>query len=167
MATNRGKDFEEVVKDSFLRVPDTSVVRLPDPVQGYLGIRNISDFIVYHYPYQYFIECKSVHGDRFSIHSGDPKRRYGLITNNQWNGMSEQSKLNGVKAGVIVWFIDHDITRYLPIASLQVLYDNNVKSIKYDFTSIPHIDIEGSKKRVFFDYCMYDFFRRVEHGEDS
>ena len=43
MSTNRGKQFEEVIRESFLKVDNTSIVRLPDPVQGYLGIRNISD----------------------------------------------------------------------------------------------------------------------------
>ena len=43
----RGKDFEELIKKQFLEVPNTTVDRLPDPVQGYLGVRNISDFITF------------------------------------------------------------------------------------------------------------------------
>lgn len=47
-ATNRGKDFEGVIKEAFLSVKDTVMERLPDPTNGYLGVRNKSDFLMYH-----------------------------------------------------------------------------------------------------------------------
>lgn len=160
MAQNRGKDFEDKIRDAFEAVPDTSVVRLPDPVMGYLGYRNICDFIVYHYPYQYFIECKSVHGNTLSIHSNDPKKKYGLITNNQWEGMLKEGCKKGVIAGVICWWIDRDVTKFIPIQTLQMLRSNGYKSVKYNLISVPTTDIYGKKKRIFFDYDMEDFFAR-------
>ena len=172
MSVNRGKSFEQVIKDSFLKIPNVSVVRLPDPTQGYLGIRNISDFIVYKYPYQYFIECKSVHGSTLP---------FSNITDNQWQGMLEMSKIKGVVAGVICWWIDEDVTRFIPIEDLQNLRDTGFKSVHYDsnvmhrkygkfekdFTSAVElfdgiVDIKGHKKRVFFDYDMDLFFHAIE-----
>lgn len=156
MAENRGKKFEEVIRESFNRVSNTSVIRLPDPVQGYLGYRNISDFIVYHYPFQYFIECKSVHGNLLP---------FSNITKNQWQGMLEMSKIRGVEAGVICWWVDKDITKYLPIANLQNLRDNNNKSIRFD--TMMGMNVYGQKKRVFYNYDMERFFREVENEYHS
>lgn len=156
MSVNRGKQFEEVIKESFLKVPNTSVIRLPDPVQGYLGYRNICDFIVYHKPHQYFIECKSVHGNTLPFTN---------ITDNQWRGMLEMSKIRGVVAGVLCWWVDKDVTRFIPISILESMKYNNYKSIRYDMESYEgefiH-EIEGKKKRVFFDYDMQMFFITID-----
>lgn len=161
MATNRGKQFEEVVKESFLKVPHTSVVRLPDPTNGYLGIRNISDFIVYNYPNQYFIECKSVHGNLLP---------FSNITENQWNGMLEMSNIKGIIAGVICWWVDKDITAFLPIQFLKEAKENHFVSLPSDYadkwildsySQVP-LEIKGKKKRVFFDYDMEGFFNGIQ-----
>ena len=69
MGENRGKKFEDVVQKAFKEVPNTSVVRLHDQTTGYLGSSNHCDCIVYREPYEYHIECKSVHGNTLSIHS--------------------------------------------------------------------------------------------------
>ena len=152
MSTNRGKKFEDVIREAFKRVPDTVVTRLPDPTQGYLGIRNIADFIVYHYPYQYYIECKSVHGNRLP---------FSNITDNQWNGMLEVSECRGVIAGVICWWVDKDVTKFIPIQELQSLKDTGFKSIRYDTPDGYIKDVEGEKKRIYFEYDMEDFFNKT------
>ena len=177
MAENRGKQFEGVIREAFEKVPNTTITRLPDPTQGYLGIRNICDFIIYHYPNQYFIECKSVHGNTLSIHSNDPKKRYGAITNNQWEGMLEVSKVEGVVAGIICWWIDHDVTKFIDIEYLYSLRTQGHKSIRLDITSentppnyaddYELVDIHGKKKRVFFDYDMQKFFEEVAYEKGN
>ena len=159
MPQNRGKQFEQVVRESFEKVPNTSVYRLIDAMGGYLAVANVSDYIVYHYPYQYFLECKAIHGNTLSINSNDPKRKYGNISNTQWEGMLELSKIKGVHCGVICWFIDHDVTMYLDIGDLQIAKDLGDKSIRFDE---PYLPIEGQKKRVFFEYDMQKFFERFE-----
>lgn len=156
MAERRGKDFEALIREAFNRVPDTAVIRLQDPVKGYLGVRNICDFLIYHYPHQYFIECKTVHGNIFPFHN---------ITRNQWSGLYDQSQLNGVVAGIICWWIDQDVTRFFFIDDLHKIAESGKNSIRYDFDDIPHIDIPGRKKRVFFDYDMLGFFEEAAHEE--
>lgn len=162
MPQNRGKDFEEVVRTAFNKVSDTSVVRLPDPVQGYLGIRNHCDFIVYHKPYEYHIECKSIHGNTFPLSN---------ITKNQWDGLLEKSKIDGVIAGVMCWWVDRDITSFIPIQFLKWQKDLCRKSIHYGLTyeiefedMFNCVEIKGKKKRVFFDYDMEKFFEDVSRG---
>ena len=166
MAVNRGKQFEEVIKEAFLKVPDVSVVRLHDQTTGYLGSKNHCDFIVYKKPLEYHLECKSVHGNTFP---------FSNITENQWNGLLEKSKIKGVVAGVIVWFVDKDVTLFVPITVLNDIRNKGAKSIKYNEHAKIYlcgaevkahigniIAIKGKKKRVFFDYDMEQFFNEVE-----
>lgn len=158
MGINRGKQFEEQVRTGLEVIPNTSVVRLIDPQGGQSGVSNICDFIVYHYPHQYFIECKSCHGNTLSIHTNNPKNKYGAISNTQWQGLLQMSSITGVVAGVIVWFIDHDITVFIPIQVLQNMRDLGAKSVninKVDLTLC--YQISGKKRRVLFDYDFTKF----------
>lgn len=168
MAENMGKKFEEVIKQSFLKVPGVSVDRLHDQMNGYAGSSNISDFIVFRQPNQYYIECKSVHGNTLSINSNDPKRKYGDISNKQWEGMLKKSKILGIYAGVICWWVDKDITLFLPIQTLQLMKTLEYKSVRYDIfdtTDYVVVPIQGKKKRVFFDYDMNKFLRIMDDAQ--
>lgn len=148
MAENRGKQFENVVKNSFEKVPNTSVVRLHDQTNGYLGSSNICDFIVYHYPKQYFIECKSVHGNILP---------FSNITKNQRLGLLKVCKIKGVVAGILCWWVDKDTTLFIPIQLIVSEMDKGNKSIRYD-TLLDVIRLPGKKRRVFYDYDMKYFF---------
>ena len=53
MAENRGKQFEQKIREAFLKIPNVSIDRIPDQTMGYKGACNISDFIVYKEPYEY------------------------------------------------------------------------------------------------------------------
>lgn len=158
MGANYGKKFEEVIKKAFEKVPDTSVVRLHDQTNGYLGGRNHCDFIVYHKPLEYHIECKSVHGDTLP---------FSNITDNQWKGLLEKSKIKGVVAGIICWYIDRDVTVFIPIQFLEWQRSLGRKSVQYGLVSqckfegmVNPIVLTDKKKRVFFDYDMNEFFKR-------
>jgi len=178
MGVNRGKKFEEVIAESFRRVKDTSVTRLHDQTNGYLGSSNVCDFLVFRKPYLYAIECKSVHGNTFSIYSKPKKDKngrlhgfYGAITDKQWEGLLEMSQITGVFAGVIVWFVDKDETIYFDINLLKRWRDAGNKSIHSYPEWIEYVEgrhdweyIAGNKKRVFFDYDMGKFFKEMEHG---
>lgn len=162
MAVNRGKKFEEVVREAFLCVPEVSVDRLHDQTNGFKGSQNICDFIVYKKPHEYYIECKSVHGNTLSIHGNDPKHKYGNITNKQWEGLLQKSKIKGVYAGILCWWVDKDVTKFIPIQVLQENRDAGFNSIRYDEDNKFCIDIRGKKKRVFFNYDMDGFFHALE-----
>lgn len=172
MAENRGKEFENVIREAFEKVSNTSVVRLHDQTTGYLGSSNHCDFIVYRKPYELHIECKSVHGNTLSIHSiPKPDKKgvlhgfYGNITDTQWEGLLEKSKIPGVIAGVICWWIDSDVTKFISIQELEITKRWGVKSIRYDHSEkiFPVIDIKGKKKRVFFDYDMEGFLDEISN----
>ena len=177
MSENRGKKFEQQIKEAFLKIPNVSVDRLHDQTNGYAGGANICDFIIYKKPYEYYIECKSLYGNTLSIHSnpkvdknGMLKGFYGAISDTQWEGMVEKSRIPGVFAGVICWWIDKGITRYIPIQALEAMRQDEIKSVHYTWDSYvasyyirnyPIITIPGKKKRVFFDYDMNLFFKEA------
>ena len=157
MSQNRGKQFENVIRKAFESVPNVSVDRLHDQTNGFKGSQNICDFIVYKEPYEYYIECKSVHGASLPFRN---------ITDTQWEGLLEKSEIEGVYAGIICWFIDKDITLFIPIQTLNDEKRAGKKSVRYDSLDIwvnyEAIEIKGKKKRVFFDYIMEDFFNEVQ-----
>ena len=139
-------------------MPGVTIDRLHDQMNGFAGSANISDFIVYKYPHEYYIECKSVHGNTLP---------FSNISKNQWNGMLDKSKIDGVFAGVLCWWIDKDVTTFIPIQFLQMAKDKHFVSIPSDYETKWILDdykylpfnIIGKKKRVFFEYDMEEFFK--------
>lgn len=161
MMVNRGKGFEDFVKVSMELVPNTYVLRLYDPQGGYAGVANPCDFIVYNRAKMYMIECKSVHKNLLPIYGNDPKKKYGNVSNTQWEGMLEATQRTDgqVIAGVLCWWIDHDITRFLPIQELENLRNAGAKSVRYDTNVSDSLVIAGTKRRVYFDYDFTEFFQ--------
>ena len=157
MSVNRGKDFENVIKKAFEKVDGVSIDRLHDQMTGYkVTSANICDFIVYKKPDEYYIECKSVHGNTLP---------FSNITQNQWNGLLDKSKIEGVCAGIICWFVDKDVTIFVPIQTLERLKQDGNKSIRYDLEMFTVTQLKGKKKRVFFEYDMEDFF--IQMNKDN
>jgi penicillin-binding protein-related factor A (putative recombinase) len=159
MAVNRGKKFEQVIRESFERVPGVSIDRLNDNTAGFKGIAGICDFIVYREPYEYYFECKSINRGTFP---------FSNITDTQWNGLLQKSQIKGVFAGIIVWFIKDEVTCFIPIQLLVELKNGGHKSI-----NVKHVDnfvyelggafkLVGKKKRIFYEYDMVEFFTHFE-----
>lgn len=148
MSNNRAKKFEDVIRQSFECVPDVSIDRLRDMPKKLKGVDNPSDFIVYKKPHEVYVECKSHLGNTLP---------FSCIREEQFTGMLEKSQIDGVKAGLMIWFIDHDITIWVPIDE-AVYWKIMHKSINVkDLELIRHIKVEGTKKRIYFDYDMNKF----------
>lgn len=156
MKVNRGKKFEETVKESFEKIDYVSIDRYPDPMAGYAGFRNICDFGVYFHPFFFYLECKAFSGNTLNFASA--------ITENQWNGLLEKSKIPGVGAGILVWFIDHDQTEFVPIQELSRLKDAghaslNIKDVIAN--KVIHFPVPGELKRIYYDYDMITFLNHL------
>lgn len=151
MSSNRGKAFEKIIYDGFNAIPNVSIDRIPDQTMRYKDRKNVSDFIMFSFPYQYYIECKSVHGNRLP---------FSKIT--QFDALLEKSKILGVRAGVMCWWVDKDITRWIPIEDLETLRKEENKSIAFDEPTYYSVNIFGRKKKVFFEYDLRKFLKDVE-----
>lgn len=168
MAVNRGKQFESVIQEAFEHIPNLSITRLHDQTTGFKGSTNPCDFIAYHKPYLIPIECKSKHTSTLSIFSNPKPDKngvlhgfYGDITDKQWAGLLEMSLIKGVIPGVLVWFVDKNVTVFYHIKSLEMLRNAGDKSVRYDNDFIGVV-VPGVKKRVFFEYDMEQFLKNLE-----
>lgn len=157
MANNRGKQFEAKFKaDILATVPDCSIDRLYDSQSGYIAISNISDFIFYKKPNIFYLECKSHQGNTFP-----------LANLTQYEKLKSKVGIPGVRAGVVLWMIDHDRVVYVPIATITKLKNDgkksvNIRTIESDGYKI--IDIPSVKKRVFMD-SDYSVLMTLEDGD--
>ena len=158
MAKNKGKQFEDVIKKSLLNVPDVSVDRLRDAPKQQKNVDNPADFVVYKKPYEIYLECKTHKGNTLP---------FSCVRDVQIKGLTEKSKLDGVIAGLLIWFIDHDATVFVPISTVNQLIEEGAKSINYfHILNRKHYWISGKKKRVYFDYDMEKFLQDlITHKE--
>ena len=159
MAKNKGKDFENIIRNAFSKITNVSIDRIPDQTMHHKGACNICDFIVYKEPYEYYIECKTVKGNTLP---------FSNITDTQWEGLLKKSKIEGVFAGVICWWTEKDVTLFIPIQTLNIWKTQvQLKSIRYDIweKDFDVIKINGKKKRVYFDYDIEEFFKTIERRE--
>ena len=146
---NKGKQFEDVVKKAFEQVPGVSIDRLRDAPKKLKNVDNPSDFIVYKKPHEVYVECKSHKGNTLP---------FSCIRQEQINGMLKKSMIPGATAGLIIWYIDHDLTVWVPIDVVVTLMNFGYKSINIkDLDKIPHLVVPGRKKRVYFEYFMDKF----------
>ena len=154
MNINRGKQFEIKVREDFLKLPDTSIDRLYDQVSGMYGVRNICDFIAYHYPNIFYLEVKSHKGNTFPF------------TNlSQYDKLKNKVGIMGIRVGVILWFIDHSKVIYVPISTITKMKEDGKKSINIkDIETYNIKEIPSTEKRVFMD-SNYSVLFDLQEGE--
>ena len=157
-SNNYGKKFEQKMKQDFKRtVPECSIDRIYDSLSGFKTISNIADFIAYKFPYLLYLECKSHQGNTFP-----------LVNLTQYDKLVAKVGIKGVRAGVVLWMIDHDVVVYLPISFITYLKENdyksfNVKMLDDEELNKKFIKIPSVKKRVFLD-SDYSCLCNLEEG---
>jgi len=129
-----GKEFENKVKQILIDTSGVSIDRLPDQVSGFRGSTNICDFMVFKYPYLHYLECKSIKKDYFPLSN---------ISEIQFEGMLEKSKIFEVRGGVLIWFVDYKKLYYADIRVIDKLKLEGEKSIK--FKTIHNYDVTEIK----------------------
>lgn len=156
MPTNYGKAFEMKLKEDFLKVDGSTIDRLHDPVGGFHGISNVSDFIGYIYPNIFYLECKSHNGNTFP-----------LANLTQFDKLKEKVEIPGVRAGVVIWFIEHKKVVYVPISTFIKLKEDGKKSFNIKMlgdSKYFSLEIPGKIKRLFID-SDYSILKTLEDGQ--
>lgn len=83
----------------------------------------------------------------------------------------EKSYIPGINAGIICWFIDLDKTFWIDIQCLKKLKNNGSKSFNatYDYEYYYKIgeliEIEGIKKKVFYEYNLKNFLEDLRYEQ--
>lgn len=144
-----GKIFEGDFKDSAGMFPDkVSIDRFYDVMGGRKGINTPCDFVVYMFPHQYYFELKSYEGERISL---------SVLTDNQFNGLIEKSKVDGVYAGVLFNFRKTigDIAVWVPIQYIgQMIWIDGLKSISLTEALEHGIRLQSTKRRTHYTYNL-------------
>lgn len=154
MSIHRGKQFEQKVKEDFLKLPYSTIDRLYDTMSGYKAISQVSDFIAYKYPNIFYLECKAHKGASLPLSN---------IT--QYDSLLPKIGIKGVRAGVILWLYEKDKVFYIPIKTVKQMKHDGEKSVgirhldKYRIIDVPSI-----KKRVFMD-SDYSILLSLNEGD--
>ena len=146
MPQNRGKAFEKIIRNAFLKCPNTLCERLNDGMSGYINAsRNPADLIVYKKPYMYYVECKSIHGASIPI-----------ANFKQLDLIAERCNVDGVKGKFIVWYATYQKTYWIDYKVILGFIKLGLKSINYHklFECDGVKEIPAKYKRV---YGEYDF----------
>lgn len=122
MAVSKGKEFEGFFRKATEKIQSegfqVDIHRLYDVV-GKKTIEQPSDFICYRYPNEIYVECKSTHDTSFSY-----------FTQPQYERLIKKSKISGVKAGMLVWFVKKKRIFWMDIDWMQAHYKTRgVKSV--------------------------------------
>lgn len=94
--------------------------RIPDQMSGLKGSKNICDFVLYKYPYQYFIESKATWEARFD---------FSMLTPTQHDGLLDKSRIFGVFGVVTVLFATYKRTFNIDIREIVRLEQAGTKSL--------------------------------------
>lgn len=156
MPTNYGKKWELKVKEDLSLIKDISIDRIYDSVSGYKAVSNISDFIAYVYPNIFYLEVKSIKGNTFP-----------LTNLTQYEKLKGKVGIPGVRAGVILWYVDHSKVMYVPISTITALKNDDKKSVNIKMlndSTYNIIEIPSETKRV-FPTCDYRVLLNLKDGE--
>lgn len=154
MSESLGKKFEKHFADQ-MKSFNYCYDRLKDDMSGWKGSGNVCDFTVFYKGHLFYIECKAIHGGTFN---------YKLIRDNQYFGLLEKSKFENIIAGVLVWFVDKDVTVFLPIDFIKSDKEGGVKSFNPDKEiPAPCTLWRGTKKITYFNYDLQNAFINMIH----
>ena len=148
MSKNRGKEFERKFLEDWTRCFENSfILRLYDPGFGMHGISNPCDFICFTHNRLYLIETKTIQGNTFPFSNLS-----------QYDKLLSYSSIDGLVAGVIIWYTERDKVFFVPIQTIKKMKEDGLKSVnvKTALDSYYVLDIPSVKKRVFMnsDYTI-------------
>jgi penicillin-binding protein-related factor A (putative recombinase) len=122
MAVNRGKQFEKTIEKQLKELSIVRCERLHDQMTGFVEVsKNPADFIVYKYPYMYYVECKTTHEPSIPITNLPQLER-----------IAERCTTPGIKGKFIIWFVTKQKTYWVDYTFVQKCVQMGCKSINYN-----------------------------------
>ena len=144
--SNLAKNFEKIFKEQASELDGVYVMRLPDQISFYKGSTNPCDFVAYKRPHGFCIELKTTAGSSMPLKN---------IADTQLEGMYEAIQTRGIKAYVVIWFYEHDVTVAFPIKYIwRMVNKQGKKSVRYDDDNGIVIPAEKIKKYFKYDWSV-------------
>lgn len=146
-----GKKAEEKIREWLDRPEEGySFDRIPDQMTGKWGSKNICDFTCFKSPYMYYIESKATYEDRFD---------FSMLSDTQYEGLLEKSKIDHVFGIVIVLFATYQRAFILDIRDIAKHKENSQKSLNIkkidkwpDYIQYFEIATVPNKRKFYLDY---------------
>lgn len=152
---NDGKMFEKVCREQIREI--AYIYRIND-FGNIVGIKNPCDHLAYKYPYFYMLENKAYSGASLPLKA---------ISDYQLSSMTEARKYKGILSYFLVWYMDKDVTRAIPVEVVNEIKETNKKSIRYDYQDSRIIEIDGVKKKKYFIYDWVKFFKEAASNAEN
>jgi penicillin-binding protein-related factor A (putative recombinase) len=148
MPKNNGKRFEQDFVASLRGLDDVSVDRFFDAWQMRKNVANVSDYVAYRYPHQFYFECKSYQGDSIPL---------SALSHKQHSGLLQKSKIYGVVAGAVLNFRlegieDEPQTYFMNIKDIEQMRLNGLASINLDYSKAFGVRVDSQMKRTRYKY---------------
>lgn len=150
---NDGKMFEKVCRE---QIRDIAYIYRINDFGNVMGIKNPCDHFAYKYPYFYMLENKAYSGASLPLKA---------ISDYQLESMTKARKYKGILSYFLIWYMDKDVTRAVPVEVINELQQTNKKSIRYDYADDRIIEIDGIKKKKYFIYDWAKFFKEAANAE--
>lgn len=115
-----GKDFENDFKASFDDDKIELLTRLYDTTNGFAGVKNPCDFILYNQPYQMSLELKVTQDKRLAFDN---------VTDFQWSSLTARDKIPGMMAGLLICYYGEKRVFFVPMVVINQIRNTGLKSI--------------------------------------
>lgn len=136
-----GKDFEDDFKESFSDDKLVLLTRLYDTTNGFAGVKNPCDFILYNQPYQLSLELKVTH---------DKRLPFDDVTQFQWDSLTERDKIPGMMAGLMICYYQEQRVFFVPMVVINQIREFGLKSIHFKDAERYGIELTVFMKRKHF-----------------
>lgn len=145
---NMGKRFEQDFLSSFKEARNVSIDRFYDVWGNRKNISNVSDYVAYKFPHQYYFELKSYEGDYIPL---------SALSYRQYTGLLTKSKIDGVIAGALLNFrTETPQTFFVSIENIEAMRLSGVGGINIEKASQVGYEVSSKLKRTRYVYDVID-----------
>ncbi len=146
----QGKDFEDDFKQSFSPELIPLLTRLYDTTNGFAGVKNPCDFILYNRPNQMNLELKVTHSKRLPFDN---------VTPFQWEALTERDKIPGMMSGLLICYYEVRRTFFVPMTIVNQIKEHGVKSLHHLDAERYGIEVAMGWKRTHFTLDVEKFMK--------
>lgn len=120
--------------------------------RAHKGVRAVSDYVLYLYPHQYYMELKATKGLRLP---------FSNITDGQWLGLAEKSRIPGVFAGFLISFYDVGRVFWVDVRDMADWRIQGHRSVSLEMAQWHGFEMFGSRRRTRWIYDVVGLLQAI------